>query len=161
MRAAVLSVALIGCAYSPGSFSHFRHGFPGQRTTVGCLDLSVERRPDLIGGGTVLGYNFGNRCDRPATVDLSRVSVVGRTWEGQEVTLYAFDPNAQLRELQLDGRAAGFEAIAYPADEKMKFSEICVDVATVAHTSPAQWLCFASKLPPSAPGLELMAEVSR
>src|SRR6185369_5263278 len=65
MRAAVLSVALTACAYRPGSFSHLSENFPGQRTTVGCIDLSVERRPDLIGGGTVLAYAFGNRCDHP------------------------------------------------------------------------------------------------
>ena len=28
--------------------SHFRQDFPGQRTTVGCIDLAVERRLDLI-----------------------------------------------------------------------------------------------------------------
>src|SRR5688572_558692 len=115
MRAAVLSVALIGCAYSPGSFSHFRQGFPGQRTTVGCLDVAIERRPDLIGGGTVLAYEFGNRCDRPAIVDLSRVTVVGRTYEGEQHELRAFDPSAEIRPLKLDGRLAGREAIAYPA----------------------------------------------
>src|SRR5262245_55231473 len=101
MRAAVLSVALLGCAYRPGSFSHYRQSFPGQRTTVGCIDIAVERRPDLIAGGTVLGYQFGNRCDRPATIDFAHVTVVGRTFDGQELDLHAFDPNAEIRELQI------------------------------------------------------------
>ena len=66
MRAAVLSVALIACAYRPGSFSHYRQDFPGRRTTVGCIDIAVDRRPDLSTGGTVLAYEFANRCDRAA-----------------------------------------------------------------------------------------------
>lgn len=146
MRAAVLSVALIGCAYRPGSFSHYRQNFPGQRTTVGCIDLAVERRPDLTGGGTVIAYAFGNRCDRPATIDLARTAVVGRTFDGQELELRAFDPNAEIREMQLDGRASGAEAIAYPADTR--FAEVCVDVASVAHVAPARWVCIASNVPP-------------
>lgn len=147
MRAAVLSVALIGCAYRPGSFSHPSQGFPGQRTTVGCLDLSVERRPDLIGGGTVLAYEFGNRCDHAATVDLESVVVVGRTYEGEQRPLYAFDPDREIRPLQLDGRTAGREAIAYP-DGTAHLAEVCVDAASLAHETPARWLCFAGRVPP-------------
>src|SRR5574338_95138 len=85
MRSAVLSVALAGCAYSPGSFSHFAQGFPGQRTTVGCIDLAVERRPDTPGGSAVLAYDFGNRCDHPATIDFSQVKVRARTYDGKDL----------------------------------------------------------------------------
>ena len=146
MRTAVLSVALIGCAYRPGSFSHLRQDFPGQRTTVGCIDLAVERRPDLTTGGTVLAYEFGNRCDRPATVDFTRVAVKARTFEGKDLDLSAYDPDLQIRPLSIDGRAAGREAIAYPAAERL--AEVCVDVASLVHEAPARWLCFASHLPP-------------
>jgi hypothetical protein len=156
MRAAVLSVALIACAYRPGSFSHFRQGFPGQRTTVGCIDLSIEHRPPLTGGGTVLAYEFGNRCDGPATVDLSRVAVVGRTYAGDEISLAPYDPAREIRELRLDGRSAGKEAIAYLHGEA--FVEVCVDAATLAHEAPARWLCFASRVPP--PTIATVAEVS-
>lgn len=146
MRAAVLSVALIGCAYRPGSFSHFRQDFPGQRTTVGCIDLAVERRPDLTSGGAVLAYEFGNRCDRPATIDLANVRVKARTYSGTDLDLVAYDPDWQLRPLEIDGRAAGKEAIAYPADERL--AEVCVDIASVVQQGPARWLCFASNVPP-------------
>ena len=146
MRGALLCVALVGCAYRPGSFSHHRETFIGQRTTVGCIDLAVERRPDLPGGGTVLGYAFGNRCDRPATIDLARVAVVARTFDGQELDLHAYDPGAEIRELRIDGRATGEEAIAYPA--RTRFAEVCVDAASIAHETPSRWLCFASNLPP-------------
>jgi hypothetical protein len=153
MRAAVLSVALAACAYRPGSFSHFSQDFPGQRTTVGCIDLSVERRPDLTGGGTVLAYEFGNRCDHPAAVDFTQVNVVARTYEGSDVTLHPFDPEWQIKPLELDGRATGREAIAYPYDDRL--AEVCVDAASLAHQAPARWLCFASNLPPQ------IAETSR
>lgn len=146
MRAVVLSVALAACAYRPGSFSYVSQSFPGQRTTVGCIDLAVERRPDLTGGGTVLAYEFANRCDHPATVDFTRLAVVARTYDGKDVKLEAFDPEAQIQPQQLDGRMAGKEAIAYLADERL--AEVCVEVASLAHEAPARWLCFASHLPP-------------
>jgi hypothetical protein len=146
MRTAVLSVALTACAYRPGSFSHISQDFPGQRTTVGCIDLSVERRPDLTSGGTVLAYEFGNRCDHPATVDFTEVKVTGRTFAGEDLELAAFDPEQQIRPLQIDGRATGKEAIAYPSDARL--AEVCVDAASLAHEAPARWLCFASNLPP-------------
>ncbi|HEY5926605.1 MAG TPA: hypothetical protein VIV11_33185 [Kofleriaceae bacterium] len=146
MRAAVLSVALAACAYSPGSFSHYRQDFPGQRTTVGCIDVSVERRPDLTSGGTVLAYEFGNRCDHPATIDFTRAKVLARTFNGVDLTLSAFDPEWQIKPQQLDGRSIGAEAIAYPSDERL--AEVCVDVASITAQTPARWLCFGSNLPP-------------
>ena len=147
MRAAVLSVALIACAYRPGSFSHYRQSFPGQRTTVGCIDLSVERRPDLTTGGTVLAYEFGNRCDHPAPIDFTRVKVVARTYSGEDVTLSAYDPQGQIMPQRIDGRAIGAEAIAYPSERRL--AEVCVDAAALAHAAPARWMCFASNLPPN------------
>ena len=147
MRAAVLCVAaLAACAYRPGSFSHYSQDFPGQRTTVGCIDVSVERRPDLTSGGTVLAYEFGNRCDHAAPIDFTNVKVLARTFAGEDLALSAFDPEGQIMPQRLDGRASGAEAIAYPSDDRL--SEVCVDVASLAHATPARWLCFASNLPP-------------
>jgi hypothetical protein len=159
MRAAILSVALTACAYSPGSFHHFRHDFPGQRTTVGCLDLSVERRPDLTTGGTVLAYEFGNRCDHPAVVDLAAVEVVGRTVGGDEVKLAPFDPDRELRALAIDGRAAGQEAIAYPST--IALAEVCVNAATVTHQGSASWLCFGNRWLPASPTIAAKEEEAR
>jgi hypothetical protein len=158
MRAAVLSVALTACAYSPGSFRHFRHDFPGQRTTVGCLDLAIERRPDLTTGGTVLAYEFGNRCDHPAVVDLASVEVVGRTVGGDEVKLAPYDPEREMRALAIDGRAAGQEAIAYPS--MVALAEVCVNAATVTHQGSPSWLCFGDRWLPQAPAIA-KAEVTR
>jgi hypothetical protein len=146
MRAILASVALVGCAYKPGSFSHLRRDFPGQRTTVGCIDLSVERRPGMSGGGAVLAYEFGNRCDRPATIDLARARVVARTFDGEDIELHPFDPNGEIRSLRIDGRLTGAEAIAYHAEAQL--AEVCVDAASITETADPQWLCFASKVPP-------------
>ena len=146
MRAAVLSVALTACAYRPGSFSHYSQDFPGQRTTVGCIDLAVERRPDLTGGGTVLAYEFANRCDHAAPVDFTQVKVLARTFTGEDLELNAFDPEGQIHPQELDGRAIGAEAIAYPSDDRL--AEVCVDAASLTHQTPARWMCFGSNLPP-------------
>lgn len=131
---------LSGCAYQPDSFSYFGDRFAGQRTTVGCLDISVERRREGVDGHTVLAYEFGNRCDRPAVVDLAKAGVVGRTTYGRDVKLVAFDPRAEIRATRLDGRAVGSEAIAYTGS--VAVSRICVDAASITHMSPAVWLCL-------------------
>ena len=144
MRIALLC-ALVGCAYQPGSFAHAPKDFAGQQVTVGCLDLTVERRADLS-IGPVLGYQFANRCDHATMVDLARVAVVGRNAEGRDVALQPFDPQAELHPVALDGRNVGGEALVYPASGTML--EICVDAATLAHAGSPRWLCFGSPLRP-------------
>lgn len=136
-----VSAFIVGCAYKPGSYKAPARDFIGQRTTVGCLDISVDRRTDL-GSSAVLGYTFGNRCDRPAVIDLAWVNVVGRTAAGTEVALVPYDPKGELRAVSIDGRQAGSEAISYPAPEAL--GQVCVDVASLAQVTPAQWLCFGN-----------------
>ena len=142
MRTAVLFVALAGCAYKPGTFSTPGSTFPGQRATVGCLDLAVERRTDLT-WGAVVGYQFANRCDHPTVVDLAQANVVGRTVDGVQVDLAPYDPERELRALDIDGRAIGKEAIAYASE--VALAEVCVDAASVAHRAEQQWICFGRR----------------
>lgn len=147
MRKAAVVCALAaigGCAYKPGSFAHPQKTFPGERTTVGCLDVAVDRRADQ-GAWPVLGYTFGNRCDRPTVVDLAWVQVVGRSADGVEVALVPYDPQRELRVLQLDGRTSGAEAITYPAD--VTLGQVCVDVASLAQETPARWVCLGNPEP--------------
>lgn len=147
MRANVAAcLALAGCAYQPGSFHSVMQGFPGQQVTVNCLDLAIERRPDLPDGSAVVRFAFGNRCDHPTVVDLSAASIVGRTTTGQQVQLTAYDPHHEIQVLRIDGRAVGREALAFPADTPI--GEICVDAASIAHGSSAQWMCLASRSQP-------------
>jgi hypothetical protein len=146
MRTAVLPlVALAGCAYRPGTFATVGSTFPGQRATVGCLDLAVERRTDLT-WGAVVGYQFANRCDHPTVVDLANANVVGRTVDGVQVDLAPYDPDRELAALDLDGRTVGREAIAYASE--IDLAEVCVDAASVAHGADQQWICFSRKETP-------------
>jgi len=142
MRWGAIAIAVAGCSYSPGSFQHGYHTFPGTRTTVGCLDLAVERRADHD-GWAVLSYEFANRCDSARTVDLAHLAVVGRDSTGREHALRPFDPGGEIRPLPLDGRLSGAEALAYPAREAMV--QVCVDVAAISEAaSPgSRWMCFA------------------
>jgi len=139
--AAGIALALAACAYKPGSYQSPAREFVGQRTTVGCLDIAVDRRTDL-GASAVVGYTFGNRCDHPTVIDLAWVSVIGRTMNGAEVALVPYDPKGELAVLRLDGRQVGAEAISYPAPEAL--GQLCVDVASLAQTKPAQWMCFGN-----------------
>lgn len=136
-----IALAIAACAYKPGSYQHPTREFVGQRTSVGCLDIAIDRRTDM-GSSAVLGYTFGNRCDRPAVIDLAWVNVIGRTATGAEVALVPYDPKGELQVLRLDARQAGSEAISYPAPEAL--GQLCVDVASLAQTRPAQWLCFGN-----------------
>jgi hypothetical protein len=139
MWIALLSCALIGCAYTPGSFASAHNPFPGQRATVGCLDIAVERRTDLP-IGPVLAYQFANRCDHPTTVDLGSIAVLGRDAAGTELALRAYDPRAELHPITLDARNLGTESLAYPANRAIP--QLCVDIASVAPSWPSRWLCF-------------------
>jgi hypothetical protein len=146
MRWLVL-VGLAACSYTPGSYAFYGRSFPGQRVTVGCLDMSIDRRLDME-GRPVLDYQFGNRCDSSVVVDLAHVPVVGRTMAGDEVALAAWDPNHEINAARLGARQAGGEALAYESlDEGQAFAQVCVDVATLAGQREPKWICFASRPP--------------
>lgn len=148
-RAIACVVSLVaGCAYRPGSFHSPSRTFAGARATLGCLDLAIERRPD-IDIGAVLGYSFGNRCDDPTLVDLASASVVSSTGDGrQERHLPPYDPGHVLASRELDGRAVGGEAIAYLSQAPI--DHLCVDAASIVHESEPRWLCFDGAAQPQA-----------
>ncbi|HET7501288.1 MAG TPA: hypothetical protein VFK02_09810 [Kofleriaceae bacterium] len=139
--AVLAGLGLAGCGYRPGSFAWTQGAFTGERATVGCLDVAIERRPDVL-IGPVLRYQFANRCDHLATVDLPAASVVGRTAEGAEIALAPYDPRAELRAAALDGRSAGSESLAYPADDPI--AQLCVDLAALAHDPTPRWVCVGA-----------------
>ncbi len=141
MRAIVIAAGLAGCVYQPGSFTSASATFAGQQATLGCLDLALERKPDLPDGLAVVSYVFGNRCDHPAVVDLASVAVVGHTADGSRLELAAYDPHHEISVMRIDGRVVGREAIAYPSDAPL--TDICVDAGMIAHASMAYWLCLA------------------
>jgi hypothetical protein len=141
MQGAALLAIVAGCAYQPGSFDTWGHDFAGRRSTVGCVDLSILRRGDHA-ANPVLAYDFGNRCDRPVTVDLQAVAVVAKA-TGGDAPMIPYDPDHEIRALPLDGRSAGSEAIEYrmTADAGVRLS-VCVDAATVVDTTTSNWQCF-------------------
>jgi hypothetical protein len=145
MRWLVL-VGLAACSYTPGSYAFYGRSFPGQRVTIGCLDVSIDRRLDME-GRPVLDYQFGNRCDSSIVVDLARVPVVGRTTTGDEVVLAAWDPNGEIGAARLGARQAGGEALAYEnlENDGQTFAQVCVDAAALAAKREANWICFASR----------------
>lgn len=140
MRARVLVVLFASCGYQPGSFHSALQSFTGEHATVGCLDVSIERRRDLPNGDVVVAFAFGNRCDHPTLVDLAAAVVRGRAAE-RTIDLAAIDPRREITVQQLDGRAVGNERIAYASEEAVH--EVCVDAASIAHAEPAVWSCFA------------------
>src|SRR3569623_3779842 len=83
MRVLAATVSLAGCGYQSGSFESPVREFSGSLITVECLDLAIDRRPDLPDGHAVVSYTFGNRCDHPVLVDLSQVAVLGRDADGR------------------------------------------------------------------------------
>ena len=147
MRLVVIAALATGCvSYDPGSFAYSSKHFPGQRVTVGCLDISVDRRADFD-GKAVLDYQFGNRCDEPVVVDLTHVPVTGRTADGREVRLDPFDPNYEMIAMKLDARKAGGEAIAYESKQPPEQSivQICVDAARLGETQESRVMCFGAR----------------
>lgn len=148
MRIALVSCAVVGCAYRPGSFSFPPQPGPdtgtSQRVTVGCLDVAIHRRADGA-LGPVLGFQFANRCDRPMLVDFAAMTVIGRDAQGDEVSLPPYDPHREVRPMVLDGRNVGAEALLYVADRAVP--EVCADAATLVHQAPPSWQCFAAPAP--------------
>jgi len=141
MRAIWLLGAMAGCAYRAGSFSASGHEFAGQRATLGCLDLAIDRRPDAP-LGAVLAYDLGNRCDHAIRIDLSAAAVVGRTSIG-DTRLAPYDPLRELHPMALDGRAVGRETIEYRSEEPIAARDVCVDAGGLIAAAP-YWQCFVT-----------------
>jgi hypothetical protein len=138
---------MVGCgSYHPGSFKSWQKTkFVGQRATIGCVDIAVERRPDRD-DQAVLAYKFGNGCDEKRTIDLANVRVVGRDADGAEVDLRPWDPTLEVRPLALDARLVGGEVLAYSSERPLE--QVCVDVASLVRATPARWMCFAREPEP-------------
>lgn len=145
----LLLFAITGCSYNPGSYSFPGKTFAGKRVQAGCVDLAVDRRADMH-DQPVLEYQFGNRCDESVMIDLARVRAVGRTADGTELALAAYDPGGEIVPAKLGARLAGGEAIAYVSSDGRPIAQICVEVAAIANVTAEQWLCFAGTPGPIA-----------
>lgn len=134
----VASALLGGCAYQADSFRS-THPFRGVYVTVACLDLAINRQAS-VHGKQVVSYEFGNRCDEPAVVDLATLRVFGRNKDGTAVRLIAFDPRRELRPKLLDARASGREVIAYSSAVAVR--SVCIDAGSITHSMDSRLVCF-------------------
>lgn len=137
----LLLVVFVGCTYYPNSYRDLRGSFPGTRETVGCIDIAVDKGSDALAEGPVVAYAFGNRCRHPVWVDLSALHVRGRTEDGVEHDLIAFDPQHELRPEPLDAMFAGRENIEYVSTQPVV--QVCVDIGGIdgAQSHYEQWVC--------------------
>src|SRR4051812_17985694 len=85
------ALAISGCAYQPGSFSHASPSVKGVEVTVDCLDIALDHEDYPRATSNVVAYSFANRCDDPVVVDLAAARVYGTTRDGTAVDLQAFD----------------------------------------------------------------------
>jgi hypothetical protein len=136
--------------YRAGSFTMAGEPFVGELTTAGCLDLAVAVARDPVATGPVVQYQFGNRCDRAATIDLGRVAVTGRTANGEEVAMVAYDPYAEIKPLPLDARTAGRERIEYRTarDFSGDVVSVCVRIGALAEPGTAHLEMTCHQLAP-------------
>ena len=139
-QALLSALVLGGCAYQPDSFSYVRQPFSGVFLSISCLDIAIDHRRMDTSESNLVEYSFGNRCDQPVVVDLAAARVYGQTPAGSQFQLMAFDPFHELRSMRIDGRATGRETIDYPSADAL--THLCIDAASIAHTSPARWVCF-------------------
>jgi hypothetical protein len=124
---------LAGCSYHPNAFSDIHGPFDGHHQTIGCLDLAVDNGEPSE--GPVVSYAFGNRCRYPVPLDLTAVHVRGHSADGVEHELIAFDPNHELRPLELDALLSGRENIEYVG---AGMTNICIDLTGITNAAPQQ-----------------------
>ncbi len=140
----VALLLLAGCGYQPNSFERGTGTFPGVRDTIGCLDVAVYGRHDLMKSNPVVEYTFGNRCEHPVVVDLGSIRARGRS-AAREFELVAVDPRMEIRPLPMDGRWTGREIIEYrPRDGEVDpILAVCLDLGSIDGTRGAgeRWLC--------------------
>lgn len=133
----VVGVVLAGCAYKAASSNDTTREVR-DRSRVGCLDVGVDRHRDL-GNAAVVSYSIENRCGETANVDLGWAQVIGRTSEGAEIALV---PTSKQSAVAVAPHTTGETTLAYPAPTTI--GQLCVDIASLAQQTPAQWRCFGN-----------------
>jgi hypothetical protein len=145
----MMLVAWLGCAacaYRPGSFQR-RLGppMPGERATVGCLDVAVQPRAELEATGQVIEVSFANRCDHPTVVDFAAMRATTRHG-GAERALRIYDPHGEIRPLKLEARTVASEVVELQIASRPEetVANACVDVGGLARWDGGErWICVA------------------
>jgi hypothetical protein len=134
----VIGAVLAGCAYKAASKTTEPNEHRVDRSTVGCLEVGVDRRSDL-GDAAVVRYAFANHCEGAAQIDVAWASVIGRTAEGAELALV---PTKRAKEVVVAPNGEAETTLVYPAPAAI--GQLCVDVASLAQETPARWRCFGN-----------------
>ena len=142
-RVAIVVVVLgvlAGCAVKAASSNEPTRPV-SERSRVGCLDVGVDRRGDL-GAAAVVRFAFENHCAQATAVELGWASVIGRTADGVELALI---PAHKDSSLTIEAHASSEATLAYvnPA-APAPIGQLCVDIASLAQQTPAQWRCFGN-----------------
>jgi hypothetical protein len=150
VRVVAWMLCLLGCGPTyDGGLSSDGLGAPERNARrVGCVDVRVASLVDRAAdpSSPVVAYDFGNRCRRPALVDLTRVRVVAGYGPATASVLRPFDPEGVIQPGLLDGRGTGREVIAYlsPRGQLDPPAWFCVDVGRLSDgdLQPKTALCF-------------------
>jgi hypothetical protein len=106
---------------------------------VGCLDVYVEPstppgRPKSVD----LRLRFGNRCTRGLNLDFRELRVVAVAPDRSERAMTLYDPAAELRVYEIEGRNEGEMALQFDAPEGTPpGSRVCVDASRLVVGEPA------------------------
>ena len=133
----VLVGVLTGC-YKAASSKTSDTAREVRASRVGCLDVAVDRRTDL-GTTAIVSYAFENRCGTTETVDLGWAQVIGRTADGAELALI---PTKKEAAVTVGAHEQTQTTVAYPSPAAI--GQLCVDIASLAQQTPAQWRCFGN-----------------
>jgi hypothetical protein len=136
----VIGVVLAGCAYKAASSNDTTREVR-DRSRVGCLEVGIDRHRDL-GNTAVVSYSFENHCGDAANVDIGWAQVIGRTAEGSEIALV---PTKKESAVVVAPHGTGETTLVYlnPA-APAPIGQLCVDIASLAQQTPAQWRCFGN-----------------
>jgi len=135
-----LGVVLAGCYKAASSkTTDTTREIRGNR--IGCLEVAVDRRSDL-GTTAIVSYAFENRCGQPTRVDLGWAQVIGRTAEGAELALI---PTNREAAVTVGAHEQTEATLVYPNPAAPNaIGQLCVDIASLAQQTPAQWRCFGN-----------------
>ncbi len=146
LRAALVATVSAACvsAYEPGALLR-----APASVRADCLDLAVTPHADpaLPASHVALRVDFGNRCARPVTLDLTRLAVTG-VWPSHRAPLALVDPRREVEPAVLDAHRDGAETLEFApvTDSSDAPAEVCVAFEGVVPGADAATLrCLAAR----------------
>ncbi|MGH7434364.1 MAG: hypothetical protein ACRENE_01675 [Polyangiaceae bacterium] len=158
----VLSASVCACNApwpEPGNIRRLATtGWVGRQ--VGCIDLrvAVAHEPLAPRSGTVLAFDFVNRCRAEQVIDFTALTARAQLADGISLKLDVFDPARQIHRATLMAGWDGAEAIEFDpsaghgAAPLAELRSVCVAVSQIARAgsaasatvTPAADVCFSA-----------------